>query len=268
MAFGWLAMLAFWGALAAGVVVLVRWLTASGGGSATASGPGATAGGESPPDILRRRLAAGEITEEAFEHRRRVRGGLSPPGRGTPLARTGVRRWMLAAWAAWAKPVGGGGAHDHSARRGRRAQPGGPCPELPRAGGVRRPQRGRRPHGPRPGPHGAARPGGARPDAAGAGRRGGVPPAAAVLRRLRGDAHRPRRGGRQARRAGRRGGRLPDQALQPAGAGGPGQGHAPPAPRRRGRGGRAGGPGGAALRRPGDRRGAPRGDGARARPWR
>ena len=58
--------------LAVGVVVLVRWLTASGGGSGTASGPGATAGGESPLDILRRRLAAGEITEEEFERLRRV----------------------------------------------------------------------------------------------------------------------------------------------------------------------------------------------------
>jgi putative membrane protein len=72
MALGWLAMLAFWGALAVGVVGLVRWLTASGGRSGTASGPGATAGGESALDILRRRLAVGEITEEEFERLRRV----------------------------------------------------------------------------------------------------------------------------------------------------------------------------------------------------
>jgi putative membrane protein len=70
MALGWLAMLAFWGALAVGVVVLVRWLAGSGGGATTGQSP--AAGSESALDILRRRLAAGEITEEEFERLRRV----------------------------------------------------------------------------------------------------------------------------------------------------------------------------------------------------
>jgi putative membrane protein len=66
MSLGWLAMLAFWGALAAGVVLLVRWL----GGAAGAGG--APGGGESAVDVLKRRYAAGELSREQYEEMRRT----------------------------------------------------------------------------------------------------------------------------------------------------------------------------------------------------
>jgi putative membrane protein len=66
MGLGWLAMLAFWGALVAGVVLLVRWL----GGT---TGPGeARGGGESATDVLKRRYAAGELSREQYEEMRRT----------------------------------------------------------------------------------------------------------------------------------------------------------------------------------------------------
>ena len=65
MGLGWLAMLAFWGALIVGAVLLVRWLT-----SAT-SGPSHRAG-DSALDILKRRYAAGEITHDEFEQMRQA----------------------------------------------------------------------------------------------------------------------------------------------------------------------------------------------------
>lgn len=64
MGLGWLTMLAFWGALIAGVVLLIRWLSGTTAGSA---GPGR----ESALDILKRRYAAGEITLEEYERMRR-----------------------------------------------------------------------------------------------------------------------------------------------------------------------------------------------------
>jgi putative membrane protein len=64
---GWLSMLAFWGALIVGVVLLVRWL----GGSTGAGGRG---GGESALEILKRRYAAGEITKEQYEEMRQTLG--------------------------------------------------------------------------------------------------------------------------------------------------------------------------------------------------
>ena len=65
MALGGLAMLAFWGALIVGIVLLVRWLA----GTTTSS---ARPTGESAPDILKRRYAAGEITREEYEQMRQV----------------------------------------------------------------------------------------------------------------------------------------------------------------------------------------------------
>ena len=65
MALGALSMLAFWGALIVGVVLLVRWLA----GTTARSG---AAPHESPLDILRRRYAAGEITREEYEQMRQV----------------------------------------------------------------------------------------------------------------------------------------------------------------------------------------------------
>ena len=56
MTLGWLTMLAFWGAVVAGVVVLVRALSRSRSGSA----------GTSAMDILRRRYEAGELTREQY----------------------------------------------------------------------------------------------------------------------------------------------------------------------------------------------------------
>jgi putative membrane protein len=65
MALGALSMLAFWGALIVGVVLLVRWLAGTTDRSRAAPE-------ESPLDILRRRYAAGEITREEYEQMRQV----------------------------------------------------------------------------------------------------------------------------------------------------------------------------------------------------
>lgn len=66
MGIGWLMMLAFWGVLIVGVVLLVRWLAGS-------SAPGATH--EDPLTTLQRRYAAGGIDEETY---RRMRSELDP----------------------------------------------------------------------------------------------------------------------------------------------------------------------------------------------
>lgn len=65
MGLGGLAMLAFWGALIVGAVLLVRWL-----GTAT-SGPSRGAG-DSAIEILKRRYAAGEISHEEFMQMRQA----------------------------------------------------------------------------------------------------------------------------------------------------------------------------------------------------
>jgi putative membrane protein len=56
-------MLAFWGALALGVALLVRWVV---GGDVRPSGDGP----ESALDVLKRRYAAGELTREQYEQTR------------------------------------------------------------------------------------------------------------------------------------------------------------------------------------------------------
>ena len=65
MGLGWLAMLAFWGAILVGIVLVVRALARS---------SGASSGGheESALAILKRRYAAGELTREQFDEMRRV----------------------------------------------------------------------------------------------------------------------------------------------------------------------------------------------------
>jgi putative membrane protein len=63
MGLGMLAMLAFWGALIVGVVLLVRWLMAATGGSSERAP-------ETALEILRRRYAAGEITAEEYARMR------------------------------------------------------------------------------------------------------------------------------------------------------------------------------------------------------
>jgi putative membrane protein len=65
MGLGWLAMLAFWGALVVGAVAAARWL----GGTAA---PGGTPASETPLEILRRRFAAGEIDREQYERMRQA----------------------------------------------------------------------------------------------------------------------------------------------------------------------------------------------------
>jgi putative membrane protein len=70
MGFGGLMMLAFWGVLIVGVALLVRWL------SVTTTGSGEPPHRESPQDILKRRYAAGEVTQEEYE---RIRHQLERP---------------------------------------------------------------------------------------------------------------------------------------------------------------------------------------------
>jgi putative membrane protein len=79
MGMGWLMMLAFWGALVVGVVLLVRWLTNPAPGQAAQ---------EDPLAILQRRYAAGEIDEETY---RRMRRDLQPTP-GTEEGRDAIRR--------------------------------------------------------------------------------------------------------------------------------------------------------------------------------
>lgn len=71
MGLGWLMMLAFWGALILGVVLLVRWLAA---GVMTGDAH------EDPLAILQRRYARGEIDEETY---RRMRRELQPSSTAT-----------------------------------------------------------------------------------------------------------------------------------------------------------------------------------------
>ncbi len=63
MGLGALAMLAFWGAVLVGMVLLVRSVAGTTDGSR---------GVESALDILRRRYAAGEITHEEFQQMRQA----------------------------------------------------------------------------------------------------------------------------------------------------------------------------------------------------
>jgi putative membrane protein len=63
MGLGMLAMLAFWGALIVGVVLLVRWLMTATGGSGRDSD-------ETSLEILKRRYAAGEIPREEYAQMR------------------------------------------------------------------------------------------------------------------------------------------------------------------------------------------------------
>jgi putative membrane protein len=68
MALGMLAMLAFWVALIAGVVLLLRWALGQ------VAAPTASTGTDDPVAILRRRYAAGEIDQAPYE---RIRAELA-----------------------------------------------------------------------------------------------------------------------------------------------------------------------------------------------
>jgi putative membrane protein len=61
MGFGGLVMLAFWGAVIVGVILLIRSVGAAPGGPAQST----------PLDVLKRRYAAGEVTREQYEQMRK-----------------------------------------------------------------------------------------------------------------------------------------------------------------------------------------------------
>jgi putative membrane protein len=72
-------MLAFWGALIAGAILLVRWLSRGG------SMPGAH---EDPLAILQQRYAQGEVDEETYRRmRRELVAPSTEPETGDPLHR-------------------------------------------------------------------------------------------------------------------------------------------------------------------------------------
>jgi len=62
---GWLPMLAFWGLVLAGVVLVFRWLSSG----EPLPGSGARRA-ETPGEILAKRYARGEIDREEFESRK------------------------------------------------------------------------------------------------------------------------------------------------------------------------------------------------------
>jgi len=75
---GWLLMALFWIALVALVVfAVVRLLPAR-----AESGPAPSERAEEPREILKRRLASGEIDVETYEHLSEKVGPTSPSGRG------------------------------------------------------------------------------------------------------------------------------------------------------------------------------------------
>ena len=61
MALGMLVMVAFWGALILGIVLLVRWAFGQ------VAAPSASTGTDDPVAILKRRYAAGEIDQATYE---------------------------------------------------------------------------------------------------------------------------------------------------------------------------------------------------------
>lgn len=71
MFFGFLMMLLFLAAIVAAVVLVVRWL---GGSGHHLSHDGARPGGRSALDILKERLARGEIDVAEYEERKRALG--------------------------------------------------------------------------------------------------------------------------------------------------------------------------------------------------
>ena len=68
MGLGWLAMLAFWGAVIVGVILLVRTLSGPSGGATARREDDALA-------ILRRRYASGELSREQYEQMRQDLAG-------------------------------------------------------------------------------------------------------------------------------------------------------------------------------------------------
>ena len=60
--------------IVAAVVLVLRWLGIGGPGGASGGGGGAGSARPDPLDILKERLARGEITPEEYEERKRVLG--------------------------------------------------------------------------------------------------------------------------------------------------------------------------------------------------
>ncbi|MCC6179221.1 MAG: SHOCT domain-containing protein [Chloroflexi bacterium] len=65
MAFGWLFMVAFWGAVIVGIILLARAFAGRSGRAEDSARSGRTE--DSAIEILRRRYAAGEISREQYE---------------------------------------------------------------------------------------------------------------------------------------------------------------------------------------------------------
>ena len=66
MGLGALSTLAFWGALIVGIILLVRWF------AARAAHPDERSEADPALETLRRRYAAGEVSQEEYENRRKV----------------------------------------------------------------------------------------------------------------------------------------------------------------------------------------------------
>ena len=66
MGLGALSTLAFWGALIVGIILVVRWF------AGRAAHPDERSGAAPALETLRRRYAAGEISQEEYENRRKV----------------------------------------------------------------------------------------------------------------------------------------------------------------------------------------------------
>jgi putative membrane protein len=74
---GWLVMLAFWGALIVGGILLVRWLI-------DRSHARGDLGADDPQAVLRRRYAAGEIDQATHERMKQELGGTTEQAPGSP----------------------------------------------------------------------------------------------------------------------------------------------------------------------------------------